>query len=275
MQITEAQARLPFALASLGGLVAVWVLGWRMFGVVAGWLAAMLVAVDGYLIGFARIVQYQSIVFFMTVLMVLAIYRLAQTRRIDSRYLLLAALFLATGLLAHYEALWASDSGQLFAVGAGARRLMGSPGGCPTGRWDGAGAATRRALPAVVLVVILALFYVPFVLDVRFGRTYEDIVGNRIGSGFPYNNLADFFPSHGDLQFELLPALADHGHGAGPDWPLLPQPAALGGLGGKRRSCWAGWRSPSPMTSGYNSLGAIRVGSSSPRLCSSRWLGVA
>lgn len=209
MQIDEAQARLPFALASLGGLVAVWVLGWRMFGVVAGWLAAMLAAVDGYLIGFARIVQYQSIVFCMTVLTVLALYRLVQTRRIDGRYLLLAALFLATGLLAHYEALWAVIPGGYLLWGLARTADAGQPqgaaptgwgdddgrleGAAPAGRWDGARALMRAAaLPAVALVVILALFYVPFVLDVRFGRTYEDIVGNRIGSGFPYNNLADF-----------------------------------------------------------------------------------
>jgi hypothetical protein len=49
------------------------------------------------------------------------------------------------------------------------------------------------ALPALVVGLILALFYIPFVLDSRFARTADDIFGNRIGSRFPYNNLADFF----------------------------------------------------------------------------------
>ena len=75
----------PLPLANLAGLLALFVLGWAMFGPVAGWSAAMLLAVEGYLIGFARIVQYQSVVVLMTVLTVLILYRLYRAGRLESR----------------------------------------------------------------------------------------------------------------------------------------------------------------------------------------------
>jgi hypothetical protein len=45
------------------------------FNAIAGWSAAFLLAFDGYLIGFSRFVQYQSVVFFLSALVVLALYR--------------------------------------------------------------------------------------------------------------------------------------------------------------------------------------------------------
>ncbi|HMN28621.1 MAG TPA: hypothetical protein PKE45_10750, partial [Caldilineaceae bacterium] len=58
-RLNEVAARLPFALASLTGLVATFCLGRRLFGSLAGWAAAMLLAVDGYLIAFGRVGQYE------------------------------------------------------------------------------------------------------------------------------------------------------------------------------------------------------------------------
>ncbi len=40
---------------------------------------------------------------------------------------------------------------------------------------------------------MLAVFYVPFVLNPSFRITYAYITVNRIGSTFPYNNLVDVF----------------------------------------------------------------------------------
>ncbi len=75
--LTEQTARLPFAVANLAALLATFVLGWRLYRPLAGWIAAMLLALDGYFIGFARIVQYQSVVLLMSLLVVLVLYRLA------------------------------------------------------------------------------------------------------------------------------------------------------------------------------------------------------
>ncbi|MFN8494594.1 MAG: glycosyltransferase family 39 protein [Caldilineaceae bacterium] len=181
-RLTETTARLPFAIANFTALFALFLLGWRLFGPVAGWTAAMLLALDGYIIGFARVVQYQSIVLLMVILVVLIFYRLAQQPQALTRYFTLAALFLATGLLSHYEAALA-----LFPVAY----LL----------W----CIWRRGAPLLTLVrvlmlplllggLILASFYAPFVLKPTFANTYAYLTGYRMGgSSGPYNHLAEFF----------------------------------------------------------------------------------
>ncbi len=183
--LDEASARLPFAVASLTGLLAVFLLGWRLFNPLAGWIAAFLLAFDGYLIGFARFVQYQSVVFLTSVLVVLIVYRLIQQPKALPRYLTLAAIFLATGMLAHYDAVLTFIP-VIFLVGAlGWQQRV---------RW---GALVRAIIPtALVGVGLLAIFYVPFVLVSHFQATYTYLVEQRIGGAdrhFPYNNLADFW----------------------------------------------------------------------------------
>ena len=71
----------PLPLVNLAALFGMFLFGWRLFRPVAGWTAAMILALDGYFIGFARIVQYQSIVFLTVVLIVLVLYRLVQHAR--------------------------------------------------------------------------------------------------------------------------------------------------------------------------------------------------
>ena len=182
--LTELTARLPFALANLAALFAVWLLGWRLFNPLAGWMAALFVALDGYFIGFARIVQYQSVVLLMSILVVL--------------------MLVAPG-----------------AAAAGAGRLP-DPGGAAS--WPRACSRTTKgcwsALPAAVLVgraavaaapraggaspsrrlsrrvaggALLGAFYVPYVLNPRFAATYNYLTDRRIGGSPPYNNLLDVF----------------------------------------------------------------------------------
>ena len=112
-RLTETASRLPFALAGLTALLAVYVLGKRMFGPLTGWAAAMLLAVDGYSVAFARIVQYQSLVILTSVLVVLILYRLLHRPVASLNYFSLAATLFATGLMAHYEAGFALGSGNL------------------------------------------------------------------------------------------------------------------------------------------------------------------
>lgn len=180
-RLTEATARLPFAVANLAGLVAVFVLGWRLFGSIAGWTAAMLLALDGYFIGFSRIVQYQSVVFLTSVLVVLVLYRLTQRPAALTRYLTVAALFLTTGLLSHYEAGFVAVPAFFLLIvvwytGTGFRYLAGA-----------------LVLPIGLGLVILTSFFLPFVLHPSFRTTLFYLTEQRIGGRFPYNNLADFF----------------------------------------------------------------------------------
>jgi len=103
-QLNELVARLPFAVANLAALFAIFLLGWRLVGPIVGWSAAMLLALDGYFIGFSRIVQYQSVVILTSALVVLILYRLWRHPTALTRYLTLASFLLTTGLLSHYEA---------------------------------------------------------------------------------------------------------------------------------------------------------------------------
>lgn len=184
-RIDEATARLPFALIGLTGLFAIFLLGLRLFGPVAGWTAAMILALDGYFIGFARIVQYQSVVFCMDVLAVLVVYRLVRAPRLLPNYLMLAAIFLVTGLLAHYEvALVGLPLAFLLYVLWRRGTSLGE-------------LARALAIPVTVGAALLAAFYVPFVLHPSFRITYAYIAVNRIGASsgdrLPYNNLVDVF----------------------------------------------------------------------------------
>ncbi|HYN89388.1 MAG TPA: glycosyltransferase family 39 protein [Ardenticatenaceae bacterium] len=186
-QMTEYIARLPFALANLSALFALFLLGRRLFGAVAGWTAAVLLALDGYFIGFSRIVQYQSVVFLTSVLVVLILYRLArlsepaEVSRTTRPYLVLAALLAGTGFLSHYEAALVAVPGA-YLLWKLAQRMGGFK------------PLVRALLPPLLLgAALIACFYVPFVLHPQFGDTYEYLTDKRIGGGLVYNKLADVF----------------------------------------------------------------------------------
>ena len=211
-QMTEWMGRLPFALANIAGLVALFLLGVRLFGptmgAAAGWVAAMLLALDGYFIAFARIVQYQSIVFLMSVLVVWVLVYLVRREERDTEstedaqraqretenslgekqeklsvlgWSVLAAFLLGIGLLSHYEA------GLVAIPGAYLIWCLGRSG---VG-WG----ATGRGLVAAALMAgaVVGVFYVPFFLHPNFSDTFRYLSQSRVGGEFPYNNLADFW----------------------------------------------------------------------------------
>jgi hypothetical protein len=180
--LDETTARLPLAVANLAALGAVWLLGWRLLNPLAGWLAAFLLSFDGYLIAFARFLQYQSVVVLTSVLVMAILVRVWREPKGVMRYLVLAALLWATGLLSHYDALSIAPP-VLFVLGAmlWGRRL--SPG-----------ELVRAALPAVAVGGgLLALFYLPYLLHPRFESTLTYLVDQRFVAGgrFPHNGLHD------------------------------------------------------------------------------------
>lgn len=181
-RINETAARLPFTVAGLAALVGVLLLGARLFGAVAGVGAGLLAASTGYFVAFARIVQYQSLVLLAVVLTILVLWRMLDARRALARYLAVAALLMALGVLAHYEA-----AGILAPVLFILWRL-----------WRSGMKLTilARALPLPLLLFAgpVLLFALPFVQDPTFAAAYAYAVGYRVDAGgFPYNNLVDFF----------------------------------------------------------------------------------
>lgn len=179
-RLTEAAARLPFAVAGVAGVWAIYCLGRRLFGPLAGSAAALLLAVDGYLIGFARIVQYQSIVLLMTATALLSLVQMSESPRRQTmfavRRLTFAAFLIGAGVLAHYEAIAAAIPA-LYLVWQARRQV----------------ALATMGVATIVGALPIALFYIPYVASPIFADTLLYLADERIGGQPPYNHLADFF----------------------------------------------------------------------------------
>jgi hypothetical protein len=173
--ISEGAARLPFTLAALLGIVTMYLLGERLHSRRVGWLAAAVFALNGFMVAFGRIVQYQSLVVWFSAAAFLLVWQWQQ--RGQQRAALLGGLFLGAGLLAHYDTVLVLPAiGWLLLAGA-----MSAAGPALTAAGLFGGGLLVTALP----------FYLPFALDPQAGRT-GDYVGGRVGSQLR-NNLPDFF----------------------------------------------------------------------------------
>lgn len=169
----EFTARLPFALSGMGVLLGIYLIGRSLFdtrqqrsGMWAGLLAIAVLALDGFLIAFSRIVQYQSIVMLMMAGAFWCCWRFYQGAAHPQRYLLSAAGLLAVGLLGHYDAAAVAPALAWLVLAGGRRR-----------GWRGQ-AWLRGLLPPVLVGgALLASFYLPFVLNERFTRTAEYLFG--------------------------------------------------------------------------------------------------
>jgi hypothetical protein len=64
-RITEGSARLPFALASILGVITVSMLAAQVAGRIGGLTAGLLLALNGYFVAFGRMVQYQALILFL------------------------------------------------------------------------------------------------------------------------------------------------------------------------------------------------------------------
>ncbi len=177
----EGAARLPFAVAGLGAVLALYSLGRRLVTARAAWLAGLVLAIDGYMIAFSRIVQYQSIVVLSTVLAMWCAWRFSRGGPLAGRYLLLAGLLLGLGTWAHYEMLLVWPAAFWLALSRGTAE-----------GWK-VGQRLCRVAPAVSLAALVtAVFYVPFVRHPQFAAT-GSYIDRRLGNELFYNQLLDYF----------------------------------------------------------------------------------
>ncbi len=172
--ITEGLARVPFALAGIMALLSFYLLAKDLFSARAARYATAILAAGGFMVGFSRIVQYQTIVIWMSILALWAFWRWHKTDRV--RWAALSGLFLGIGLLAHYDAVLVTPAiGWIWLVSARKspkRHIIGA------GVWG------------AMAVAAAGLFYLPYLLDPQIART-GDYVGGRIGAGLK-NHLFDF-----------------------------------------------------------------------------------
>jgi len=176
--ITEGLARVPFALAGVMGLLSLYLLARDLFNAKTARYATAILAASGFMVGFSRIVQYQTVVVWMSILSLWTFWQWRVHR--GGRWLAVSGMFLGIGLLAHYDAIFVVPAiGWLWLAGSRtdpARHLKAGFG------WAMAATATA------------ATFYAPYLLDPQISRT-GDYVSGRIGAGLK-NNLADFLHFH-------------------------------------------------------------------------------
>lgn len=177
---TEWTLRLPFALASLASLLALAALGLRWFSPAAAVGAPLLLALNGFSVGFGRIVQYQSLVLVLSLAGVVAFARALPGPQPRPGALALAALLLGAGLLAHYDAGLVAPALLLLVAEVG-------------GRWRWRPAALAPILLAALGgAAVAALFYLPYLARPILATT-SSYLADRLGEEGLYNNLGTLF----------------------------------------------------------------------------------
>lgn len=235
-RIDEFAARLPFAIANLIALLAVFAAVRRAFphlsrngrgtvGPGAALVAAALMAVDGYLVAFGRIVQYQSVVILVTSLAAWSAIVWFRAEQPPLRLAVLGALFAGVGILAHYEAVFVLPL-MLWLFWVRVRRD-------PPDNW-----VRQIAVAGLVFAAVVTAFYAPFVRHPAFADTAAYITGRRIGGQLLYNNLpqffrtATFYSSTYHLVFMILAVVAlIGGRLLRSRWPRWAKVLTLGALG--------------------------------------------
>ena len=101
----ETTARLPFALASVASVVAIFALGRALHSTALGAAAGVLLAINGFAVGLSRIDQYQGVMLLLMTLAVLAGWHFARSgqKKGGARWLVLTAVLSAFGVVMHYE----------------------------------------------------------------------------------------------------------------------------------------------------------------------------
>ncbi len=151
---SEFWLRVPFALVGLACVVVLYYLVKELYGKKAGILAATLLSINGFFVAFSRIVQYQSLVIFFTLLTAFFLVKLNSTKSI--KYMYFASISAGLGLLSHYDIAFAS----LYFF-----YLLGT---YVYSQWK-SGASLKNMffnlfLAAFIFLLITSTFYVPFIL---------------------------------------------------------------------------------------------------------------
>jgi hypothetical protein len=178
-KINELGARFPFALASCLAVLAIYLLGRRMFNNLVGLTAAALLAINGFFVAFGRIVQYQALVFLMTILALYCYYRFYAGN--VGGYQIIGALLLGFGLLAHYDAIVVLPA-ILYLYWAKYRSGL-------TGYRQH---TTSLILSVILLISIVASFYLPFSGDPQFLKSFKYVSEYRMGDDILSNSFGQF-----------------------------------------------------------------------------------
>jgi 4-amino-4-deoxy-L-arabinose transferase-like glycosyltransferase len=176
--INEAQARLPFAVMNLAGLLGVYLLARLWFNDAVGLVATALLSINGFFVAFGRVVQYQSFVFGLGTLALLCFERFRTED--DHADLILGGLLLGGGALAHYDIV-AVVPAVLYLLIGGFRR------------WGFRKYLSVLFVAGSLGAIVAASFYFPYLRHPFFAETVDYLAGSRVGGGLLHNNLGGFF----------------------------------------------------------------------------------
>ncbi|MEM7033031.1 MAG: glycosyltransferase family 39 protein [Chloroflexota bacterium] len=177
-QITEYLARFPFALSSGLSVLVVFFLGCRWHSKEAGFIAALLWAINGYTVAFARMVQYQALIMFLAPLTIYCLYIAWKEKQ--PRLQIAAAILLTVCWLSHFDT-WFLMPAVGYIVWLNLNNKSDQPA-----QW-------KESLLAVISFLVLTLsFYIPYILDPEFNNTVAYLTESRIRPGLLHNNLTAF-----------------------------------------------------------------------------------
>ncbi|MFN0070191.1 MAG: ArnT family glycosyltransferase [Chloroflexota bacterium] len=179
-RVTESDARFPFAVVSVLSVLGVYCAGRAMFGTWAGLTGGLLWAINGYSVGFGRIVQYHSIMVLLTSLALLCAWRAEAVTPQRGALRRASVALLALGLAFGFN---------VVILGLPAMLLLGTSIGTAwrTAGWPGRAQRFRWADVLILLAMLAALVYV--ILE------WRDMLRNlseRMGRGQPFNNFSMF-----------------------------------------------------------------------------------
>jgi 4-amino-4-deoxy-L-arabinose transferase-like glycosyltransferase len=173
-----ALTRLPFALAGLFSVAFFYLIVKKFFNTKVAIYSSIFFATNGFLIAFSRIVQYQS---FVILFGLIAIYLYQKYRESNKYYLItLSFVSLAVATLFHYDGLFFGLPILYWAI----QELFN------TKKPESRKLLTNLIVAGLVFVVMLASFYIPFVMnltdktkDYWLGRISGE-VSNKVSSSY-------------------------------------------------------------------------------------------
>jgi hypothetical protein len=171
-EINELWARVPFAWIGSLGIAGVVALGRRWSGQQAAWIAGAILAISGLHVAFSRIVQNQGFVVLMGVAGLIALedYR-RHGEKVD---LALGAALMSTSVLGHYDAVLMFPAGLVLAL----RPMSGHDWRARLwSNWH------HYFWGLLVAVLVLSLFYVPFLRHPNFAKTLGYLTRDRMQTG--------------------------------------------------------------------------------------------
>jgi Dolichyl-phosphate-mannose-protein mannosyltransferase len=170
--------RLPFALAGIIAIGVFYLLVEMHFGKRIALTAALLLSINGLLVGLSRIVQYQSFVILFSLLTLYFFSLAGQSRRWQVIGIYLGMVCWATALLTHYDGIFIAPMAIYLLA-----RWFRSKNDLP-----GSARLKHLILPALLAIALLAMFYGPYLVALSgstLGYFSLRIAGEGDGAGTP------------------------------------------------------------------------------------------